>query len=70
MSRTQKLINLQVLIDCEEDFDIQNLAVCICETPKNKGDLGFLPVTKYCQIEKYIEIVEIKELYEGGGYRS
>ncbi len=80
MSRTQKLVNLQVLIDCEENFDIQNLGVCVVEqtgpsyVPPEKGfiddDLLFLPKTSYCEIVEYIEIVEIKELYEGGGYRS
>ena len=64
MPRTQKLVNLQVLIDCEEDFDIQNLAVCICETPKKEGDLGFLPVTKYCQIEEYVKIEEVEKGYQ------
>ena len=60
MSRTQKLVNLQVLIDCEESFDIQNLAVCICEQPKDKGDLGFLPVTPCCEIVEYVGIREVK----------
>ena len=44
-------------------LDIQNLAVCICEIPKNEGDLGFLPFTKYCQIEEYIKIEEVERGY-------
>ena len=65
--RIQKLINLKVLIDCEEDFDIQNLAVCIAEEQSKNlietdrgmiDDFAYLPRTDYCEIVDYLKIEE------------
>jgi hypothetical protein len=64
----QKIVNLRVLIECEEGFDINNLGVCVVyEASRNlieteKGtvvdDLVFLPRIDYCEVIEYLSIEE------------
>ena len=64
----QKAVILKVLIECEEDFDINNLGVCVVEEANHNlvetergvlvDDLLFLPKTDYCEIVEYLSIEE------------
>jgi hypothetical protein len=64
----QKIVNLRVLIECEEGFDINNLGVCVVyevshnlvETEKGMmvDDLVFLPRADYCEVIEYLSIEE------------
>ena len=68
MARIQITVNLKIMIECEENFDINNLGVCIVEEAPSgfKGgkegfvddDLLFLPRTDSCEIVDYVEIKE------------
>jgi len=68
----RRIINLRVLIDADEEFDLDDLILCIREErslalldpdliPEHEV---YLPATNYCEIVDYLHVYE----EEPGGY--